>query len=110
MSAPFFETTKDGTATGPRGGGGGGGGAADCVPLLEQCSDANRVCYDALTKCKKDPATCDSGIARCHAEKARCEESWKASPAFEFQALLDQGTMEMSALCAADAVVSGSRR
>jgi hypothetical protein len=100
------EGPKDGTATGPRGGGGGGGGAADCVPLLEQCSGANRVCYDALTQCKKDPATCDTGIARCRAEKARCEDSWKASPSFEFQAWLDQGTMRASALCAATAASS----
>jgi hypothetical protein len=56
------------------GGGGSGGGGPDCATLLERCSAANAVCYEALGNCKNDPATCDAGVARCREVMAQCEE------------------------------------
>jgi hypothetical protein len=56
------------------GGGGSGGGGPDCATLLERCSAANAVCYEALGNCKNDPATCDAGVARCREVMTQCEE------------------------------------
>jgi hypothetical protein len=52
---------------------GGAGGGEGCDAVLERCSEASRVCYQALTTCKIKPGSCDAGIARCRTEKEHCE-------------------------------------
>jgi len=52
----------------------GGGGGPDCAALLERCSLANGVCYEALDACKNDPATCADGLTRCRDMMEQCEQ------------------------------------